>query len=1053
MAQIAERSTANRQITGVIRSAATGLPMQGVTVSEGKVSTRSDKEGLFVLRTGKDSGELHVKYLGYADQRVKYDRDKTSLAINLTQSDNQIEEVDVVSTGYQTIPKERATGSFVLLDKELLETRVQSNILSVLDGLAPSVQFDNRSGQHINVRGVNTFTTGNVGALIVVDNFPYEGDLANINPNDIESISVLRDAAATSIWGARAGNGVIVITTKSAKKSGRLSIETNSNFSFRDRPQLHTMPLMTSPEFIEVERLLYEGGFYNALLTNANRNRYVFSPAVELLEQHGRGDFADDVLESRLAEMGRHNYIDDLLQHAYRRNSIQRYAVSLNSGGPKIALRQTIGFDRNIADRIGQHSGRVTLTSRGDLNPTDNFNVGISLNYTNNKSISNPEFPNYPINPEGGKSHLYPYARLTGSDGQALPVPKIYDIGYINGLEGIPLLDWYYRPLDELHHSRSDQYTDHINLNLQTRYRTGFGLSASVLYSFEKQWGENTVLHGKDSFFTRNLVNRFTQPTASGVNYALPPGAIRTITDNGLSSHRGRVQLDYSASFGLHNIQWLGGGEISQALNDAYTFRTFGFNENTLSAVPVDLVNSYNIYDGLAGRSFLPNVAGTTGGTRRFVSLYTNGSYTYDGRYTLSASLRRDAANNFGISTNQKWSPLWSAGLAWMLDKERFLRNVEWLDQLKLRSTWGMSGNIGAGAGGRPIILYPGSKANFTNLTMAMITAPPNPTLKWENVFMQNYALDYRIFDGLLEGTVEYYTKRSSDLISRDPVDPTTGFYDADRNVGEIKSTGWDVELRFNRQMDKVFWSSAFSYSTVRDRTTKFYGTMAAASSYVLDGGVSIRPLEDRYLYPVFAYDFRGLDGQNGDPQGWYKDELSKDYNNILNDTYENLVYHGSGLPLAYGFWRNDVRWKSISVNFSIYYKLGHFFRRSTINYSSLFNNWSGHADYARRWQKPGDERTTDIPSMVYPINSNRDIFYTRSSATIEQGDHLRLQSVKINYDFKPITFGKNAAVFRVYTAMDNFGTMWTANGSGIDPDNPNIKQTPSFTVGISCKF
>src|SRR5690606_3247302 len=268
-------------ITGTVRDSQTNRPLIGATLKLGELTTKTDKEGNFSLRGPSTTNKLSISHLGYNDTIYTITSPNKTLEIVLNPKDNQIEEVEVVSTGYQKIPKERTTGSFTYVDSKTLRRNTGMALLSRLNGVTNGLLIDRNTGNPdgLSVRGRSTIFSS-TRPLIVVDNFPYEGDLDNINPNDIQSVTVLKDATAASIWGVRSGNGVIVVTTK--KPKDRLSVELSSNFLFRKRPDLSTERWMSSSDFIDSEIFLFEKGYYDR---DINVPYQQISPVVEILDQ------------------------------------------------------------------------------------------------------------------------------------------------------------------------------------------------------------------------------------------------------------------------------------------------------------------------------------------------------------------------------------------------------------------------------------------------------------------------------------------------------------------------------------------------------------------------------------------------------------------------------------------------------------------------------------------------------------------------------------------------------------------------------------------------
>ncbi|MEC3879753.1 SusC/RagA family TonB-linked outer membrane protein [Parapedobacter sp. 10938] len=1043
-------------LSGIVIDTA-GQPMQGVTVAVrgSSIKTISRRDGRFTLHAPQRSGTFVISFIGHETIAEKFGADNLGpYHFTLIPNENILEEVQV-STGYQTIPKARATGSFVQVGEELLGKRTTTNILDRLDGVAPGLQFDRRSGDaKLNIRGINTFTSGLMGPLIVVDNFPYEGDIQHINPNDVASVTLLKDAAATSIWGARAGNGVIVINTKKPDNQQGLKVALSANTTLQGKPDLGYYPVMTSSDFIDVELMLFEKGFYDSQINGPYAHYYVFSPVVELLNRQASSGTSDEELMRQIDRFRNIDYRDELMEQVYAITAHQQYNMRFSGGNGFMNYLISSGYDHgNLPTKKSGNDGRFNIRAVNTLRPFRGMEIQTSLIYTQTMLRRDLWGTSYPIGPGGYKNHLYPYASLTDDSGQPVAVPSGYNIHYVDTAGGGNLLDWKYRPLSDGRDSWDNRHSQHVNINAQVAYELFDGLKLQLLYGYEKQAGANERMEGLDYFNTRNLINRFTQMDDGVPQYTIPLGGILKTSSAAMHSHRGRLQLNFDRTIDVdHHIALFVGNELSHRESETNSFQRYGYNPSILTFADVDYTGTYPIYDGLSGNSAIPTYGGLSGTTRRYVSFFGNAAYTYRDRYTVSISGRKDASNVFGVSINQKWNPLWSTGLSWNLTEETFLENLDWVDLLRLRSTYGHSGNIGSGANQYPIISYAKRSASYTNLPYALITQPPNPFLKWEDVSMFNYGLDFALWNHRFSGSIEYFTKKSSDLITENPIDPTTGFLDAQRNVGQINSDGFDIQLNHAKMNGVLKWRSSIALSYVRDITTRYYGEVGS-TSYYLNGGQTIRPLLDKPLYPVFSLHFAGLDPESGDPLGYFQGEPSKEYTNMVNDSLSNLVYHGPGLPPYYGFLRNSLSWHDITFSFNIVYKFGHYFKKETINYGYLFNNWITHSDYEQRWQKPGDENRTTVPSLTYPVNSNRDVFYGNSEANIEKGGLIRLQDIKLDYTFRIRKNKNRPIVFNGFIAANNVALLWTATETNLDPDYIGLPPVRTYSLGLTMHY
>jgi TonB-linked SusC/RagA family outer membrane protein len=1021
-----------------------------LTSNEG---TTTGPNGQFTI-LARPGDVLEFTFVGLTTRRMTLSNTTSIIVIKMERAVKTEEEVVVYNTGYESLPKERATGSFVKMNNELVNYRVSMNILDRMNGLANSVYFDNRTNTNkISIRGISTIFS-NTDPLIVVDNFPYEGDIGNINPNDVEDITILRDAAATSIWGARAGNGVVVITTKKAKFGQPMLLTANNFVTVTEKPDLYYFPQMSSSSFIDLEQFLFEKGYYNSAINNTT-SRPILSPVVEILNRKRSGLITDAEAESQIDALRNLDLRSDFEKYVYRNGTTQQHSLQLSGSGTNIAYMLSVGYDRNLQQQVGNQYDRFTVTTGSTLQPIRGLEISSSIRYALTNKQNNGL--RYPLSPGGGKSALYPYARLADENGKPLAIEKDYRMSYVDSAGDGRLLDWHYRPLDEIELADNTVRLQDIVMNFISKYKFSGSVSAQLQYQLEKAKGTSRNYNGPETYFTRNLINRFTQIEGQTITRIVPLGGILDISENELTAQILRGQIDFNNSWkgGDYELNALVGAELRQNRNTSYTGRTYGYNENKLSFSNIDYVSRFPIYGKLSGNSAIPNNVGFGDLLDRFVSVFGNAALNFKKRYTISASARKDAANIFGVNTNDKWKPLWSVGSSWMISNESFY-SVNWLSQLRLRATFGYSGNVNNSKSAHGTISYSSSPDPYTQLTHAYVNNPPNPSLRWEESKILNLAVDFAAFKHRISGSIEYYTKESRDLIAPAPLDPTTGISSMDVNSAHISGRGVDVQLN-TLNVNKTFkWSSTLIFSFSENKITRYLRPSGTARSYA-GSGLTVTPIEGKHAYAVFSYAWAGLD-ENGNPQGLLnKQQLSTDYNAIQSAPVSDLAYHGSALPLYFGSLVNTFKWKSISCTIFMKYAFAYYFRRGTIDYNSLFSSWaSAHADFDKRWQQPGDEKLTTVPALIYPASSSRDEFYKYSEATIEKGDHIRIQNVRISYSISKRHAEKVA--FRnieIILFGDNLGIIWRKNRAGLDPDyySGYFPAAKSLSIGLKADF
>ena len=1029
-------------------------PLNGATLTlqKSKTTTLSATNGSFSIESRFSTDTLIVSYTGYLTQSIPVSGTTAfPLSITLLPAAQSLNEV-IVSTGYQELPKERSTGSFYKLDNQLLNQQVSTNILSRINDLTSGLLVDERNSTQSNylVRGLSTLNNATLQPLIILDNFPYNGDLNNINPNDVESITVLKDAAATSIWGARAGNGVIVITTKKAKANQPLRISFNSNINILPAPDLYSAQQLSVNSSIELETFLFNKGYYNGLFNSVSRPP--ISQVVEILQQQKNGNITEQEANAQINTLRGFDLRSQLQRYIYRTTVNRQYALNLSGAGNRIRYVFSAGFDQNTSERFGIDNNRITLRSDNtfDLARNWSFQAGSILTFTNSRNNSPGDFSSF-TSASGG---LSPYDQLADEFGNPLAVDPVYSSVFTDTAGMGRLLNWKYRPLEELQLSDNSTRSFDYLLNLGTQYKLTNWLSASVNYQLQKSITQQRQYNSIESYFTRDLVNRYTQLGPSNtVTYIIPKEGILRTNDNANTAWNLRAQLNANKQWGSqHTLNAIAGYEVREAVRSQTAANTYGYNETTLSNIGVDFTRAYPTYAAVRGNAFIPNNANFNLYNNRFVSAYANAAYSFRKKYILSASARKDASNLFGVQTNQKGVPLWSAGMQWKLSDEEFYKS-KLFPQLSLRFTYGFSGNLDPSASALTRITYNGASSSPINIPSVRIAAPPNPSLRWEKVEQWNAAIDFATVNNRITGSAEYYQKYSFDLFNNVDFDPTTGFTSVRQNSAAIKGQGIDVVVNTRNTLGTVKWNSLLLVSFATYKVTR---NLAPPSTDGYAGnGLTIFPLLNYHPYLIVSYKWAGLDPLTGDPQGYYNGNLSKDYSGMRSNSIEQQVVHGAALPPVFGTIRNTVEWKGITLAVNITYKFGHYVRKPSINYTSLFQSAKGNPEFEQRWQQPGDENKTNVPSMIYPAVSLRDNFYNRSEINVIKADHVRLKDIFCSYDLPMPKNQKLISSAQVYLFTSQLNILlWTANKNNLDPERlDGLQPSVSYAAGLKLNF
>ncbi|WP_449048388.1 SusC/RagA family TonB-linked outer membrane protein [Parapedobacter sp.] len=955
----------------------------------------------------------------------------------------------VVSTGYQQIPRERMTGSFVQVDQQALNRRVSTDLLSRLEDMVPGLVV-NRVGTSqtktgISIRGQSTIRA-NADPLIVVDNFPFDGDLSSINPNDVLSVSVLKDAAAASIWGARAGNGVIVITTKKGGYGNATKIEVNSNITVGNKPDLFYMPRMTSADFIGVERMLFNRGYYRSSETSISRTP--LTPVVELLIAQRDGLMDSLAAERAINELAGYDVRNDVARYMMRQSINQQYALGLQGGTERQRYALSAGLDQNRSVDVGNGMRRLTLHGNhsyklfnGRLELTTGFD------YTGNRRRNNnPGYGSLRMSPS---LPIYPYARLADEAGNPLALVQDYRWNFVQWAGTQGLLNWEYKPLDELALADKRLNRTDYRLNAGLRYTLLPGLNASMQYQFSQGFLEARNLHGVDSYYTRDQINRFTVVRGDGaLERPVPLGGILNMEHGVYTGYTLRGQLTFGRQLAAdHRLDAIAGAEVREWKSDNRAFRYYGYDPLTGTNMPVDYVGSYTSFVNPASTANkIPRSENETGSLDRNRSFYANASYSYQNRYLMSASARIDQSNLFGVNTNQKAVPLYSVGAVWKLSDEAFYTSSG-LPFLNLRMTYGVAGNVDKSTSAFITAGYESGLNTLTGLSYAGVRNPPNPELRWERIRTFNAAVDFGTKGNRISGSIEYFTKWGSDLIGESTLAAQTGISAFKGNVAATRTKGMDVSLYTNNVEGAHFqWESVVLLNWIKEEVTAYEKTGTAANYARFVGS----PYIGHPLYSIYSYRSAGLDPQTGDPLGYLDGELSNDYARLVNPDLSDLVGHGAARPTVSGVLRNDFSYRNAFLSVGITYRMGYVFRKNTVDYALVLAGKVSHGDFAQRWQQPGDERATQVPSMPEVNNTNRNNFYMYSDKLVGRGDHIRLQDVQLGYNFGSI--GRNLwkiQSMQIYGYANNLGTLWVSNRWGIDPDYETGPPPTTYAIGF----
>ncbi|RQO75630.1 hypothetical protein DBR43_09845 [Pedobacter sp. KBW06] len=1020
-----------------------GIPLVGanIRVKGGGKSASTDNKGEFSLQKIDEQSELLISYVGYKTKDIQVKELLKIKELRMEPLSGELKEVEV-NTGYQKVKRGQMTGSFDYIDNKALEQTPGPDILNRIKNISSGIVFekssvfgdDKSARQSIKIRGASSFSYGLYSPLIILDNFPYEGNIYNINPNDIESVTVLKDAAAAAIWGAKAGNGVIVITSKKGAYLQATQVSAGVDIDVSQKPDLFEWPRMSISDYIEKERFLFNKGVFDLFIGDSGTYNSL-TPAIQALVDHKKGKINDSDLETRLNELSKNDIRDDLSKYRFQKEVAQRYHINVSGGSEQQNYFVSAGWDKNLYRTKGDSYNRLTLKANYNysfFNRLLEINTAISYALNHKNSLPFDAFT-----PNSASSALYPYVRLKEEDGSNAIVNSLYKKAFLDKWNE-KLLDWNYRPLDEIGKVK--------DISITKDYQ--FSLGAKINFSKQLNVNLNTVLgsgntlnqkeYDQDSFYARDLINTFSQidPVTGSVKRVIPFGGILRNSNNDYNSKNFRAQLNYNNDWiDGHQLNFIAGAELLQKKTGGYTNTFAGYDPIHETSNSIDPINYYPTILGGTRRIPFDATSLLAVTSQRNISFYSAMTYSYQNKYVIFGSVRNDAANIFGVKTNQKWLPLWSVGLNWNLSKEAFYR-INWLPELKVKTSFGYTGNVRTDLTAYLVTSDLGQNSLFREPSSG-IRNFPNPELRWEKVGMFNAGVNFSTERNRISGGIEWFYKNMVDLIQPVVLPPVVGVSGNSPNLnsGKIKGQGWDLQLRSENLRGNFSWTSSLNLSYTTNIVSSTTDPLNSNSDYVRGRFVEGRPLQGFY-----SYKWAGLDSQTGDPIGYLKESFSKDYAKIASTLDPgSLIYHGSAVPVVTGNLMNAFSYKGFEFSFNLSGKFGYYFRRNSIDYYSLLSNGGsgmGEIDFALRWQKIGDEKQTNVPSMVFPADYSRALFYKNSEILVEKADHIRLQDLRLNYSFLRSRFPhlpfRNVNLF---FHIANLGVIWSSNRRGIDPD------------------
>lgn len=1051
-------ASAQQRISGRVFETGSGEPLTGVTVRVigSNAVAISDVNGNYTIKA-QEGDELQFSYLLYDTVLRKVGKRNV---IDVGMESNSVSLNDVVVTGYQTMKKYNMTGAVSTINKEQIEMRSANSLQSVLEGAVPGLTV--YDGEY-RIRGGASLNAGNT-PLFIVDNFEVEQLPTNMD--QVETITVLKDAAATAIWGSRAANGVIVITTKRGQQSAP-KISYSGNVKVSSKPDYSDLHRASSSDLVSYDRDAFMGGYYFPGYFDYGTSGYNLSQ--EIIKDY----LVDDVStlsKEQLAEMdGRlsqlsvksnKKQIEDLfLRHALRQN----HMVSISGGGNKVTYFVSGSF-------TGAHSSY----RQGDSERQFELNSRMSIKLLDNLTLRNTVYSSF-INNKNGYTDLasdiytlYPYQDITDAHGN-----HVYDYTQFNHAFSDNMVSTYgYSPegrnlLEEVNLANNKTKGTDYKIGVGLDWRVLNGISLSADYQYERYQSSTKNVTAKDSYSARHAINYMAAPDNSGaLVYGLPMGDILDHSQTDTEAWIAKFGATLNRNFGVqkeHYVNAVAGFELRSRHSWSESYRKFGYDDQTLTWKPIDQSTLSE-----KGMSWIDGYTHTYDATsydrfsdllNRELSYFLSATYTYDNRYTGSASLRFDESNLFGASHKYRRNPIYAFGASWNIKNEKFF-HFKPITTLLLRASYGLTGNFDRSGSTSPVMI--GRKTYLSSVKdyVVRISTPPNPKLRWERNRSVNLSIDFGLWN-CMNGTVTYYNNFCYDLLGRTLIDPTNGYSSATINAANMRNHGLEIELGGDIIKHKDWnWNLHWVFSYNRNKITKNKANDGEVNLTRVTGLTNF--VEGYPREAVWSYRWAGLD-ENGEPRIYKKDGTIVYGPEEI--TAEDIEYSGTYQPKYNGSLTSSLRWKGLTLNLLFVYNFGHVFRAEYPGMSPYESSPALSDKIAQRWQKSGDENYTDIPCLptmenLWAHTNYREYVCKYSSNSIRKGGMVRLREILLNYEV-PRTFLRGSFIKRLaVTCQLNNVWLWTANKEGYDPEavNPltgtlSLPQTFSFTAGVKLDF
>ena len=1076
--------------------------------------TVTSTDGTFTINVPSSESVLQFSFMGYETLELRANV-TGRMAVRLRTSAAQLEAV--VVTGYQTMARERVTGAVTTVSSAALQERHAVDLLSNMEGRVAGMVI--QDGE-ITIRGAGSLNAI-TQPLLVIDGMPMEGRLEDLNPYDIESYTVLKDAAATAIYGARASNGVIVISTKRAREMGRTTVDVSTNMTvFQKRNVNYADNFYLTPE----QQVNMEADYWKWYFSPSNPINTVANPTAGITTtqnainsgsaitpirhayfQNAQGLMSPTDVEALMNQLRKNNFAQEYADHALKNRFLQQYNVAVRSMTDRFQSNLVLNYRGDNSGIIHAGDSRFNIFYRGEYKMTN----WMAIEFGVNSVIQNALESNYNINTNRSNDPFFApaYYRLLNDDGSFT--------SYNHGAWGnawTPFNDnpvfrpMHYNALQELayNQTRTDRQNSRFQGVLKFNIIEGLTADVRMIYEANRTTQRNNI--EPESYLLRLMQNTYTQRNITPVfrtvtqvidgvtwsrqelvrtdttyTYLLPQaGGLLASTNRKGDYWTARGQVNYNRIFqNKHAVDVFAGTEFRQTRDLGARGLLFGFDDQLQTSNPnintqalFDLNNTTFFYPGYGARQFLftPYIQnGTTGNLirerfHRYASAYANLTYTYDGKYNAFGSFRRDYADLYGLDNKLRGTPLWSVGLSWNIFQEDFMRSIHQVNYLKLRGSYGVTGNIFQGVTSRMTANTALAPNTVSGLPRAEITTPANPYLTWEKTTTTNVGVDFALFTNRLRGALDFYNRKGEDIFSRKNLESTYGFTALAMNMADLYNRGVEVAINYDwfraRSRDQFGWRSSLTLARNYNKVTRSDLQATTGGQLVWPAGTTGLGAQFREGYPVHAMwsaVFAGLDSLG--VKTWYADSARLRPGRPSTVDLNAVVYSGQADPKLTAGFENTLRYKGFSLSIMAVYYGGHHMRLPSgltpmpTGTPALSGPMPSY--FLRAWTPTNKD--TDAPGVLQHLSSTGASTSWLDNYTdiyVVAADFFKIRNILFGYELPKQWLSKvgiNNASLRFQ--IDNPNISWIKNDIGLDPETMGVRLSTSYIFGLNFSF